>query len=195
MPKWNKPADALVWWFEHVFAARDFGQGCIPPPEDDEMIDQSIENWDYPEWWYTWLDLDRLFTRRFSQQEQRIMSYYLIYVYKGESGAFYRWRENNKFIAIMKKLWKLIPPDYKDYSRIHHARPKKGEIDVSAIDPDKFYTTEEVANILRFTKSAIHSWIRDHGLKAFKTPGKVYHYRILGSDLVNFLTHEGGKDE
>jgi len=198
MPKWSRAVDALCWWFEHVDAARDFGQGCIPPPEDDEMIDQSIENWDYPDWWYTWVDLDKILTKRFTEKEQRVMSYYLVYVYKGDSGAFYRWKENALFNEAMKKFWTMIPPEYRDgYRPVHYARPGKGEICVAAIDPGKYYTTKEVAEILRFHVNAVLGWIRDHGLKVFKSPGKSgFSYRILGSDLIDFLTKEdGGKNE
>jgi len=194
MPRFVRAVDALVWWHEHTDAARDFGQGCIPPPEDDEMIDQSINNWDYPDWWYSWLDLDMLFVKRFTDKEQGVMSYYLIYVYKGEPGTFYRWREKDLFNAAMRKLWSLLPPEYRDgYIRLHYARPKKGEVSVAGIDPNKYYSTKQVAEVLGFHQNAVLSWIKDFNLKALRTPGGTFHYRILGADLIEFLTDDGGE--
>lgn len=196
MPKFHRAVDALCWWYEHLEAARSYGQGCIPPPEDDEMVDQSIENWDYPDWWYTWLDLDMIFTRRFTETEQRIMSYYLIYVLGGEAGTFYRWKQKDKFNDLMRKLWAILPGTYRGYDKkVHYARPKKGEVNVAGISPEKYYTTQEVADLLRFHKNAVLSWIKDHGLKALKSPGETFRYRILGQDLIDFLTSDGGEDE
>jgi len=197
MTKWSRAVDALCWWYDHLDAARTYGQGCIPPPEDDEMVDQSIDNWDYPDWWYTWLDLDIIFTRRFTEQEQVIMSYYLVYVFGGDAGTFYRWKQKDKFNDLMRKLWSLLPDTYRTYdTRLRHARPKKGETDVAGIDPGKYYSVQEIAETLRFSKDAVLYWIKVHGLKALKSPGKTgFQYRIHGQDLIDFLTNDGGEDE
>lgn len=55
-----------------------------------------------------------------------------------------------------------------------------------------FYTTDEVADILKVTRESVRRWVRDDKLKAVKLSGKFI--RISQDDLDEFINIMRGTD-
>jgi excisionase family DNA binding protein len=51
--------------------------------------------------------------------------------------------------------------------------------------PQTYYTTEEVADLLKVNKESVRRWVRDNKLKAVKLSGKFI--RISQDDLDGFV--------
>ena len=51
--------------------------------------------------------------------------------------------------------------------------------------PQTYYTTEEVADLLKVNKESVRRWVRDNKLKAVKLSGKFI--RISQADLDEFV--------
>ena len=52
--------------------------------------------------------------------------------------------------------------------------------------PQTYYTTEEIADLLKVNKESVRRWVRDNKLKAVKLSGKFI--RISQDDLDEFVT-------
>jgi len=63
-------------------------------------------------------------------------------------------------------------------------------INITNMTEEKYYTIEEVAEMLKVVYLTVYRWIQDGKLKAYKA-GK--QYRINKSDLDRFITSYKGK--
>ena len=63
-------------------------------------------------------------------------------------------------------------------------------INITNMTEEKYYTIEEVAEMLKVVYLTVYRWIQDGKLKAYKS-GK--QYRINKSDLDRFITSYKGK--
>jgi len=66
-------------------------------------------------------------------------------------------------------------------------------MDTNNSNNNQYYTTDEVAEMLKVTPDSVRRWIRDGKLKSIKLSGKFI--RISREDLETFITSQRGDSQ
>jgi excisionase family DNA binding protein len=200
----------LTYWYDYGEAVRDYSVPAVFISDDNEGKAPflSPENFDYPDWWYTWIDVDKII-RKLTKQDWALILHYFKHIYQTSTGTYYRWEARERFRVMCQQIYSLLDAD--EYKPRHRAeilrfnqsltrirkRIESGEIDVSKIEPHKFYTDQEVADILRYTKGSIQKMLRDGKLEGVKPLGRHGSWRISGQAILDLmgLSSKGGNDD
>jgi excisionase family DNA binding protein len=189
-PKFTRGIQALVFWFEHGEQARQYSLPAVFLDENDVATTPPPQVFDYPDWWYVWVDLD-IAINKLERYEKKLISQYFLGVYEHGQKAWYRWRQREEFKLACASFFLTLPIEYRGersisiYSvlRVIKKRIRKGVIKLEKIKPDYFYTAQEVAYILRYSDQTIHELLKTGRLKGLK----VGQWRIKGSHLLEFI--------
>lgn len=186
----------LEYWYNYGYAVKNYSTPGIFISEEDEIAQQQIrpEDCDYPDWWYTWIDIDKIIMK-LSRKEHLIIIYYFTKVYD-ITGEYEKWSKKDEFTALCDKVYRFLDAEeykpvrdyrYSAFERtlfIIRQRIERGIILTDGIDKDKMYTVEEVANILRFTDETIRKALLSGELYGFKLN---HQWRIPGSSLLKLI--------
>jgi excisionase family DNA binding protein len=92
------------------------------------------------------------------------------------------------FAMLDADEYKFVQPRYRKFERVLRriqGRVERGEINVAGIDPHRFYTPKEVADILRYTTETIHVMLKAGKLKGAKPGGN--EWRISGQAILDLM--------
>jgi excisionase family DNA binding protein len=198
--KFSSGIAVLLYWYDYGEAVQDY---CIPAVfinEENEAKAPFLapENFDYPDWWYTWIDVDKII-RKLTRQDWALILHYFKFIYQTATGTFARWEAKDRFRDMCGRIYDLLDDaeykiDRSGYSKFERVlkriqgRIERGEIDVAAIDPHKFYTPQEVADILRYHVITIRKMLRDGKLKGAKPTGN--EWRVPGKAILDLMGME-----
>jgi excisionase family DNA binding protein len=199
-PKFPKGISALRYWFEHGDEAREYSLPAVFLDENEVCTTPPPQVFDYPDWWYVWVDLDKL-VQKLTNQDKYLIGYYFGNIYNNKRLFWHTWKRKEDFKDVCNKFYYMLPEDYQltlwfdpDHL-LKNIRQlvAKGEIDLEAIKPDFFYTAQEVAYILRYSDQTIHELLKSGKLKGVK----IGQWRIKGSHLLEFINQgfQGDSDE
>ena len=199
----------LTYWYEYGDAVREYSIPAIFIHEDDIAKPPYLapEHFDYPDWWYTWVDVDKIILK-LTKTDWALILYYFRMVYKNEVGAFYRWKGKEQFKETCRRIYAMLSDDYKPkqigrskYKRFDstskdlHKRVERREINVDLIEESRVYTVKEVAEMLRYSVVTIRKMIYSGKLKAFQV-GEHGDLRVTGKALLDLIKPvRGGMDE
>jgi excisionase family DNA binding protein len=203
--KFPSGISVLLYWYNYGEAVREYVIPAVFISEDDEGKAPFIapESFDYPDWWYTWIDCD-LIIRKLSRQDWALILYYFENIHQATTGTFYRWDAKERFKDMCGRIYSMLDdvdykPKNKGYRRFDRVlarikkRIKKGEIEVSKIEPHKVYTPTEVADILRYHVETIYTMLQTGKIKGVK-PG-TGEWRIPGQAILDLLGMGEDKNE
>jgi excisionase family DNA binding protein len=205
--KFESGVDVLVYWYEYGPAVREYVIPAVFISEDNEGKAPFLapENFDYPDWWYTWIDLDKII-RKLTKQDWALILHYFKFIFQTATGTFYRWEAKERFRDMCQRIFEMLDDEeykfknqgYRDFKRVTRRikrRIERGEIDVTKIDPHGIYTPTEVADILRYTVPTVHTMLKAGKLKGTKPGGN--QWRISGQailDLMGITSKEEGNE-
>ena len=192
------------FWCDYGYAVKNYSMPAVFISEEEDVPPPSInpENCDYPDWWYMWVDIDKIIHKLPDRYHPIIVYYYNEIHDSDDPLAFRLWNMRNEFhkmcdliFAMLdakdyKKAKKPRADKYRMYERTHNVlleRAERGEIDMKGIDADLLYTVDEVAALLRYSKATIRRLLREGKLKGYKA---VESWRISGEDIINLLKGE-----
>jgi excisionase family DNA binding protein len=196
----------IDYWFLYGYAVKNYAIPGVFITDDDEAQVPSItpEQCDYPDWWYTWVDIDKIIGK-LSHTEHLLIIYYCTKVFSPEKYVgdlnLEQWNKRGEFKNLCNKVYRLLDDEeykpireyhYKNFSQTLstiHSRIERGVIDVTSILKDEFYTVPEVAKMLKYKEDTIRRILRSGELQGFKLSGE---WRIAGSTLLKLI---GGEDE
>lgn len=190
-PQFTQGISALTYWFEHGDDAREYTLPAVFLDENEVATTPPPQVFDYPDWWYVWVDLDKLVSKLL-YKEKALVLYYFMSIYQNEKGAFYRWRQREDFKKLCYKFFLLLPKEYQGSVKINvnkilnsiHERAKKGEISLEEINSLQFYTPQEIAYILGCSDHTIYKLLRQGTIIGLKV-GRVW--RVKGQHLLDFI--------
>lgn len=195
--KFSSGIDVLVYWYEYGSAVREYVIPAVFIREDNEGKAPFLapENFDYPDWWYTWIDVDKII-RKLSRQDWALITHYFRFIFQSSTGTFYRWEARERFKDMCQRIYSLLDADeykpnqwgYRKFERVLkriQGRIERGEIDVAGIDPYKFYTPKEVADMLRYHVDSVRTMLQTGKLKGAKPGGK--DWRISGQAILDMM--------
>lgn len=195
--KFGSGKDVLRYWYEHAEAVRDYSIPAVFISEDNEGKAPFLapENFDYPDWWYTWVDCD-LIIRKLTRQDWALIIHYFKFIYQTATGTYARWEAKHRFRDMCQRIYELLDEEeykpnqwgYRKFERVLvriQGRIERGEIDVARIDPHGIYTPKEVGDILRYTTETIHTMLKAGKLKGAKPGGN--EWRISGQAILDLM--------
>ena len=195
--KFSSGIDVLVYWYDYGQAVRDYVIPAVFISEDNEGKAPFLvpENFDYPDWWYTWIDMDKII-RKLTRQDWALILHYFKFIYQTATGTFYRWQSRERFKDMCQRVYAMLDTDeykynqwgYRNFERVLRriqGRIERGEIDVAGIDPHKFYTPKEVADMLRYHVDSVRTMLQAGRLKGAKPGGK--DWRISGQSILDMM--------
>ena len=204
--KFPNGISVLTYWYEYGDAVREYVIPAVFIHEDEVGKPPFLapENFDYPDWWYTWVDIDKIISKKLGKKDWALILYYFRMVYKNEVGVFYRWNHNKAFRNLCGRIYSLLSDEYKPapqrlyrkFPRVVRSLKRKvegGIIDVTKIEPHKAYTVQEVMDILSYGRGTIEKLMRDGRLEVFRITPKS-HPRITGQSILNLMFPGGEKD-
>ena len=206
--KFSSGIGVLRYWYEYGPAVREYVIPAVFINEDNEGKAPFLapENFDYPDWWYTWIDIDKII-RKLDRQDWALIVYYFKNIHQTATGTYYRWEARERFRLMCQKIYGFLDTEeykfknsrgYRKFSRTMKAiqsRIESGEISVEKIVSHKIYTDQEVADILRYNKETVQKMLRDGKLKGVKPSGNTW--RISGQAILELMgmTPEGDNIE
>lgn len=195
--KFSSGIGVLLYWYDYGEAVLSY---CIPGVFiDEENISAPFiapENFDYPDWWYTWIDLDKII-RKLTRQDWALIIHYFKYIYQNETGTFNRWKAKHRFTEMCKRIYALLDADeyktgdtggYRYFERVLHRLNdmlEKGEIEVAKIEPHAFYTPQEVADILNYSIDSVYRMLQQGKIKGAKPGG--HEWRVPGQSILDLF--------
>jgi excisionase family DNA binding protein len=195
--KFPSGVSVLLYWYDYGEAVRDYSIPAVFISEDNEGKAPFLapENFDFPDWWYTWIDCDNII-RKLTKQDWALILVYFKRIYQAPTGTFYRWEAKERFKDMCQRIYSLLDTDeykpnqwgYRKFERVLvriQGRIERGEIDVAGIDPHKFYTVKEVADILRYHIDSIRQLLQSGRLKGSKPGGM--DWRIPGQSILDLM--------
>jgi excisionase family DNA binding protein len=192
-PKFSQGITALQYWYRRGNDAREYSLPAVFLDENEVSYTPPPAVFDYPEWWYVWIDLDRII-ERLHKAEKLLIYHYFTNIHNHDRGAFHRWQYKEEFKLTCYKLWLMLPEEYQGDAPIKIDRMlatiqlsiKKGELVLRTIQPSALYTAQEVADMLRYSVRTIQSVLRSGKLPGLqlKQGGE---WRILGQSLLDFI--------
>lgn len=117
MRRFRSGSGALIWMYEHV--DRDWFYALYPPQSvtpNQVKANCPVRAWDYPEDWYTFLELIYSYLELPPWRKQIVESYFRnVYPEKDEAyqGAFDQWMFRDKWAGTCRMYWRIIPPELK----------------------------------------------------------------------------------
>ncbi len=196
--KFFSGVDVLVYWYEYGPLVREYVVPAVFISEENEGKAPYLapENFDYPDWWYTWIDCDSI-VRKLTRQDWALIVHYFRFIYQTATGTFHRWEAKDRFRSMCHRVYQILDDDeykpkagrgYRKFDRTIkeiRKRIRKGEIDVAKIDPHMIYTDQEVADILQYNKETVQKMLRDGRLKGVKPSGCTW--RISGQAILELM--------
>ncbi len=195
--KFTSGIAVLLYWYDFGEAVQSYSIPAVFISEDNEGKAPylSPENFDYPDWWYTWIDMDKII-RKLTRQDWALILHYFKYIYQTATGTFHRWESKERFRDMCQRIYALLDEDeyktnqwgYRKFERVLvriQGRIERGEIDVTNIDPHSIYTPDEVADILRYTTETIHTMLKAGKLQGIKPGGN--QWRISGQAILDLM--------
>jgi hypothetical protein len=192
-PKFTKGVSALTYWYEHGDDAREYSLPAVFLDENEVATTPPPQVFDYPDWWYVWVDLDKLVQKLGTRDKALILSYFLN-IYRNERGAFHRWRQKEDFKKMCYRFFLMLPEDYQGSVKINvnkmlislRESTQKGDVKLEHIDPEFFYTPQEIAYILRYSEKTIRKILKEGKLKGLQLR-EGGEWRVLGRHLLEFI--------
>lgn len=189
-PKFTQGITALQFWFGHCEAAREYSLPAVFLDENEVATTPIPQVFDYPDWWYVWLDLDKL-VNSLSTDDRSLVAHYFQNIFNHDKLTWHRWKRKEDFKVTCYKFFMKLPKEYRGKTVLNiskvlasiHDSVKKGEIKLEEIKPDFFYTAQEVAYILRYSDQTIHELLKSGRLKGVK----IGQWRIKGEHLLEFI--------
>jgi excisionase family DNA binding protein len=195
--KFSSGIAVLIYWYDFGEAVQEYSIPAVFISEDNEGKAPylSPENFDYPDWWYTWIDMDKII-RKLARQDWALILHYFKFIYQTATGTFARWEAKFRFNNMCERIYALLDEDeyktnqwgYRKFERVLvriQGGIERGEIDVTAIDPHKFYTAKEVADILRYHVDSVRDMLKAGKLKGAKPGG--FDWRISGQAILDLM--------
>jgi len=195
--KFPSGVSVLLYWYDYGEAVRDYSIPAVFISEDNEGKAPFLapENFDFPDWWYTWIDCDNII-RKLTRQDWALILHYFKYIYQATTGTFHRWKSKERFKDLCQRVYSMLDADeykpnqwgYRKFERVLvriQGRIERGEIDVSRIEPHKVYTPTEVADILRYHVETVYTMLQTGKIKGVK-PGTA-EWRIPGQAILDLL--------
>jgi len=199
-PKFTQGIMALQYWYERGDDAREYSLPAVFLDENEVSYTPPPEVFDYPDWWLTWVDLDRTI-HKLHKADKLLILHYFRNIFNHERGAFHRWQHKEEFKLTCYRLWLMLPDEYQGDApiKLDHMLGtiklmiKKGELVPNTIQPNGIYTAQEVADILRYSVRTIQSVLRSGDLRGLqlKQGGE---WRGHGQALLDFINRPYGED-
>jgi len=191
---------ALQYWYERGNDAREYSLPAVFLDETEVSYTPPPAVFDYPDWWYVWVDLDKTI-EKLHKAEKLLIYHYFRNIFNHERGAFHRWQHKEEFKLTCYKIWLMLPTEYQGEAKIKVDRMlatiklsiKKGELVLKAISPTALYTAQEVADLLRYSVRTIQSVLRSGKLKGLQLR-EGGEWRILGQHLLDFINQPMEED-
>jgi excisionase family DNA binding protein len=194
--KFSSGVGVLRYWYDYGEAVKNYSIPTVFVTDDEGASPPFLapENFDYPDWWYTWVDLDKIIMR-LPRSDWALILHYFRFIYKEATGTFYRWEQSERFKDMCERIFDMLDDDeyktdgwgYRSFERTLQeikGRVERGEIDVKGIEKGKVYTPQEVADLLRYTPDTIYRLLKARKLEGFK-PGK--EWRITGEAILALI--------
>ena len=195
--KFSSGVSVLIYWYDYGEAVQTYSIPAVFISDEHEGKAPYLapENFDYPDWWYTWIDCDKII-RKLTKQDWALILHYFKFIYQTEAGTFYRWEARERFKNMCQRIYSMLDADeyktnqwgYRKFERVLvriQGRVERGEIDVTKIEPHAVYTPKEVADILRYHVETIHTMLKAGKLKGTKPGGNAW--RITGQAILDVL--------
>ena len=163
-------------------------------PTEEIQIDQSLLCFDYPDWWYTWNDVDK-HMKRMAEADQIIIKSWCENVFKQGSAAYHSWQYRRSWQPVLERFWHNFPeehiyfPDFWEQCLLSKRELRKLSM---KIDKDKAYVPKEVANIFGVTQASIHDLLKSKELRGIKLKRN---WRIFGKDILAFINRKANMGE
>lgn len=117
--KFSNAYQVLEFWYEYANLVAEYGMPSLYIHEQ-EAIDNPPREWDYPDWWYEWVTIDKALSSLSKSDQYVILDYFKnIYPYskKGNTSVMERWKFTRKWKGIQYRIMLLIPADMKHTGR------------------------------------------------------------------------------
>ena len=194
--KFTSGEKILEFWYTKGQEALEFGIPGVYMVEGTIYVDIPPQCWDYPDWWYVWVDINKLI-ESLEWFDKKLIHYYFsnIFSYKGVVSAFYRWRDHKKYQELADKIYMSVSEEFRWFkqfdelvleNRMHFMRKKLKKGDMSMdVDKDKMYTVEDVSVLFNYSQATIREILRRGVLKGIKLHEKGS-WRIPGKTILEF---------
>ena len=204
--KFSSGIAVLLYWYDFGEAVRTYWVPGVFISEENEGKAPFLvpENFDYPDWWYTWIDLDKII-RKLTRQDWALILHYFKFIHQTATGTFNRWVARDRFRAMCQRIYELLDADeykpkkkgYRKFGLVLRRIKRgieRGEIDVTKIEPHGFYTPQEVAGLLKYSVKAIYTMLKAGKLRGAKPGGN--EWRISGQAILDLvgMSPEGSGD-
>lgn len=190
-PKFTQGISALTYWYEHGDDAREYSLPAVFLDENEVATTPPPQVFDYPDWWYVFIDIDKL-VNKLTYQEKALVLYYFTYIYQNERGAFYRWQRKEDFKKLCYKFFLMLPEEYQGTTKLNvkrvlnniHEGIRKGDIKLEDINALRFYTPQEIAYILGCSDITIYKLLKKGDIIGLKVGSM---WRVRGQHLLDFI--------
>jgi excisionase family DNA binding protein len=195
--KFSSGIAVLLYWYDYGEAVQSYSIPAVFISEDNEGKAPFLapENFDYPDWWYTWIDVDKII-RKLTRQDWALILHYFKFIYQTATGTFARWEAKERFKDMCQRIYGMLDADeyktdqwgYRKFERVLmriKGRIERGEINVAKIEPHAFYTPQEVADLLKYTVYSIYNLLKAGKLKGAKPGGN--EWRISGQAILDLM--------
>lgn len=109
--KFNSGRLALVVWYELIEPALEFGLPSLPLVLNDQ-VDEQVKEWDYPDWWYEWVELNKT-VEKLGRKDKAVVASYFSTIYKQAKGRFYSWPHRGRWNWVTRRYYELLPDEMK----------------------------------------------------------------------------------
>lgn len=197
--KFSSGKAVLLFWYDYHDAVKNYSIPAIFINDEDVPKPPYLapEHFDYPEWWYTWIDVDKII-QKLTRSDWALIKHYFNAIYnpdRSDKFELNRWRGKDDFRDMCQKIFFMLDDDvyktnqwgYRKFERVLHrirGRIERGEIDVAKIDRDGIYTPKEVAEILRYEVKTIYTMLKAGKLRGFQ-PGS--EWRVTGQAILDLM--------
>lgn len=195
--KFSSGIAVLLYWYDYGEAVKNYSIPAVFITEEEGLSKPPYlapEHFDYPDWWYTWVDVDKII-RKLTRRNWALILYYFKNIHQCSTGTFHRWQHKEEFKAMCHRIYQLLDADeyktnqwgYRKFERVLvriKDKVERGEINVKCIDPNTVYTPKEVADMLRYTVDTIYKLLNAGKLRGFRATGQ---WRITGQALLDLI--------
>lgn len=101
----------LHFWYEHGKLIAEFGMPSLMI-QDELAVDDTPRCWDYPDWWYDWMSIDKALANLSEKDKIIIFDYFYHGIHNSEL-LIDGWKYARQWGEVQRRVYMAIPQDMK----------------------------------------------------------------------------------
>jgi len=109
--RFHNGEQALTFWFEFSKLVDEFGMPSLAL-NDEVVIGNLPRSWDYPDWWYDWVSIDKAFGN-IGDADLGIINDFFKQGFQYSKQGMSQWRYKRKWQGVTQRAFRLVPEGMK----------------------------------------------------------------------------------